>query len=187
MELASQIQHIKLKEKTTLRKNNLLKAKANLSLLAEQNEDSKHPHLLFYFWSRHANELALAELLKLEGTEVLENSTAQLHLATYYIKRDSKKTLGLLYHALELHEPGTVLSPEILQSLATIHTKQKQYKQAYIWLRSYQLIQTQSDKMIESSLNNFKERHDLDASFLDKVANSTLDKIQSGEFSSPKY
>jgi len=187
MELASQIQHIKLKEKTTLRKNNLLKAKANLSFLVEQSADSKHPHLLFYNWSRYSDKIALEEFLSLEGSPSLENSTAQFHLATYYIKRDSKKTLGLLYRALELHEPGTILSDEILQSLATIHTKLKQYKQAYIWLRAYQLIQKKPKVVIEDSLNNYQQTHALDGNFLDDVASATLSKIEAGKFTSPRF
>lgn len=187
MEVASHIQHIKLKEKTTLRRNNLLKAKANLSLLAEQSANSNHPHLLYYLWSRESNDLALEEFLQLEGSPVLENSTAQFHLASYYIKRDSNKTLGLLYRSLELHQPGTELSMEVLQTLATIFTKKKQYKQAYIWLRTYQLIQDKPDKMIETSLTNYQQTNSLDASFLDKVASTTLDKISAGQFTSPKY
>ena len=187
MALASQIQHIKLKEKTTLRKNNLLKAKANLSLLSEQNINSKHPHLLYYYWSRESNNLALADFLKLEGSDILENSTAQYHLATYYIKRNPTKTLGLLYRALELHQPGSTLAPEIIQTLATIFTQKKQYKQAYIWLRTYQLSLDKPDKMIEASLENFQQVKNLDTNFLDKVANTTLSKIESGKFTSPSY
>ncbi|KGJ87652.1 DUF2989 domain-containing protein [Colwellia psychrerythraea] len=187
MSLASQIQHIKLKEKTTLRKNNLLKAKANLSELSDKNVNSKHPHLLYYYWSRESNELALEEFLQLEGSPELENSTAQYHLATYYIKRDNNKTLGLLYRALELHEPGTVISAEVLQTLVTIFTKKRQYKQAYIWLRTYQLSLDKPDKMIENSLINYQESAKLNADFLNKVASSTLSKIEAGEFTSPNY
>jgi hypothetical protein len=187
MSLASQIQHIKLKEKTTLRKNNLFKAKASLALLSKQNINSRHPHLLYYYWSRESNDLALAEFLKLEGSATLENSTAQYHLATYYIKRDRTKTLGLLYRSLELHEPGTTLSPEILQTLATMFTQNKQYKQAYIWLRTYQLSLEKPDKMIEVSLDNYQQGKSLDADFLDEVAKITLSKIEAGHFNSPSY
>lgn len=188
MELASQIQHIKLKEKTTHRKNNLIKAKGYLSLLAEKNIDSKHPHLLFYYWSRESNSQALADFLKLEGSPELENSIAQFHLATYYIKRDNKKTMGLLYHALELHEPGTILIDEILQTLATMHTKEKRYKHAYIWLRAYQLTQKKNNNnLTEISLNSFHKESGLERDFLDDIANDTLTKIKNGEFVSPKF
>ena len=187
MSLASQIQHIKLKEKTTVRKNNLLKAKANMSLLSEQSAESKHPHLLYYYWSRESNVLALEEFLQLEGSQILENPTAQYHLATYYIKRNTKKTLGLLYHALELHQPGTQLSPEVLQSLATIFTQKKQYKQAYIWLRTYQLLLDKPDEMIETSLLGYQQAKKLNAEFLDEVASTTLAKIEAGKFTSPNY
>ena len=187
MSLASQIQHIKLKEKTTVRKNNLLKAKANMSLLSEQSAESKHPHLLYYYWSRESNVLALEQFLELEGSDILENSTAQYHLATYYIKRNTKKTLGLLYHALELHQPGTKLTPEVLQTLATIFTQKKQYKQAYIWLRTYQLLLDKPNEMIETNLISYQQAKKLDAEFLDEVASITLAKIESGKFTSPSY
>jgi hypothetical protein len=187
MSLASQIQHKKFKEKTTLRKDNLLKATAQLSKLTAQSANSKHPDLLYYHWSRESSDSALKEFLQLEGDPILENSTAQYHLATYYIKRDSNKTLGLLYRSLELHQPGTELSPEILQSLVTIFTKIKQYKQAYIWLRTYQLSQDEPNEMIETSLNSYQQKNALDADFLDKVASSTLAKIKAGQFTSPSF
>ena len=187
MDLASQIQHIKLKEKTTLRKNNLMKAKANLAELSADNKSSSHPHLLYYYWSREGNKVSLDRFLAMEGTNSLESSIAQYHLATYYIKKDTNKTLGYLFHALELHQPGTQVLPEILQSLATIFTKRQQYKQGYIWLKTYQLTLSKPDDTIEISLKNYRDTYQLEDGFLDKVANKTLDKIKSGNFVSPKF
>ncbi|TYK66846.1 DUF2989 domain-containing protein [Colwellia echini] len=187
MSLAAQIQHIKLKEKTTKRINNLNNAQANFAQLSTEVAHSNHPHILYYLWSRNTNEQALAELLVLEGTEALNNSTSQYHLATYYVKRDRKKTLGLLYRALELHEPDTTLNPEILETLATIFTNKKQYKQAYIWLRAYQLLLEKPNKMLEQSLKSYQVVGDLNTEFLDDVASSTLDKILAGKFTSPNY
>ncbi len=51
MSLAAQIQHIKLKEKGTFRKQNVIVAK-NLNALIDQTRGSDHPHLLYYHWSR---------------------------------------------------------------------------------------------------------------------------------------
>jgi hypothetical protein len=186
MSLAAQIQHIKLKEKGTFRKQNIIKAKGNLNSLVDQTRNSDHPHLLYYHWSREIDANALGRLLKLEGTSQLENSTAQYHLATYYIKRDTTKTLQLLYRALELHELGTVLESEVLQTLSTIHIKKKQFNKAYIWLKIYHLYQDEPDKLTEESLSNYAITHALDTDFLDKVASNTLDKILEGEFVSPK-
>ncbi len=189
MSLASQIQHIKLKEKTTSRIHNLLKAQANLAELSDQTVTSNHPHLLYYHWSRDGNEKALEEFLKLEGTRALENTTAQYHLATYYTKRDIQKTLMFIYHALELHEQGTTLNPEIFQSLATIFTNKNMYKQAYIWLKIYNLVHVKKNEkdLIDKSLINYQSTYNLDGTFLDKVAYNTLEKIESGQFNSPKF
>lgn len=187
MALASQIQHIKLKSKTALRTNNLLKAKAQLAELTELTADSNHPHILYYHWTRRSDEQALEKILQLEGKEVLENSTAQYHLATYYVKRDINKTLGLLFHALELHQQGTELEDEILQTLATIFTNKEAFKQAYIWLKIYQLVQKENNKELEESLAHYQQDYKLDADFLDQVAENTLDRILAGNFISPKF
>jgi hypothetical protein len=187
MALASQIQHIKLKEKTTMRKNNLSKAKANLSLLVEETVESDHPHLLYYHWSRTSNRESLEKFLTLEGTPALENSIDQYHLATYYVKREPQKTLHLLYRSLELHQAEATLDVEILQTLATIFTNKKEFKQAYIWLKAYELAQDKPEKWINETLQQYIQAYKLDADFLDKVANTTLDNILSGAFVSPKF
>lgn len=187
MSIAAQIQYLKLKEKTTRRNNNILKAKEYLLLLSKETSLSKHPLLLYYQWTRESNKLALKHFLQLEGSPLFDNSTSQYHLATYYIKRDPNKTLGLLYRALELHEPGTEITPDILATLATILTKKKQYKQAYIWLRTYQLLLDKPDEKIELRLSQYQKEKTLDTDFLDEVARATLAKINTGKFTSPKH
>ncbi|QBG34588.1 DUF2989 domain-containing protein [Litorilituus sediminis] len=189
MSLASQIEHRKLKEKKTYRTNNLLKAKAALAELSDETATSEHPHLLFYHWTRYTDTVALEKFLKMEGSSMLENTTAQYHLATHYVKRDIKKTLALLFHALELYEPGTVLDPEIFQTLTTIFTNKEKYEQAYIWLKIYQEVETdrKEREIAEQSLNLYKEQYGLNGDFLDKVADSTLDKIYDGKFTAPKF
>lgn len=187
MSLASQIQHIKLKEKTVRRTNNLLMAKAKLSELAEETADSTHPHLLYYHWTRRSDEQALAKFLQLEGSDLLENSTAQYHLATYYVKRDINKTLALLFHSLELHQPGSTLEAEVLQTLATIFTNKEKYKQAYIWLKAYQLVNDEKNNDLVGKLSLYQQNHKLDSGFLDKVAINTLKNIRLGKFTSPRF
>jgi hypothetical protein len=187
MSLASQIQHIKLKSKTVVRTNNLLKAKAHLAEHTEATMNSNHPNLLYYHWTRRSDEQALAKFLTLEGSKILENPTAQYHLATYYVKRDINKTLGLLFHALELHQQGTEVEVEIFQTLATIFTNKEAYKQAYIWLKVYQLAQKDSNKEVEDNLALYQQGYKLDGDFLDDVAENTLENILVGKFTSPKF
>lgn len=188
MGLASQIQHIKLKEKTTMRKNNLLKAKANLAELSDQTLDSAHPHLLYYHWSRELNKNSLAQFLKLEGSAALENSLSQFQLATYYAKKNKRKTLRLLFHSLELQQPDEKLIPEVFETLATIFTNKDTPKQAYIWLKIYQIVTTKkNNEQIQQQLTQYQSAYSLDAEFLDDVASNTLAKIENGKFKAPKY
>ena len=187
MGLASQIQHIKLKEKTTLRKNNLLKAQAKLAELSDETLDSTHPHLLYYHWTRELNKKALAQFLTLEGSSALENSISQFQLATYYVKKDKNKTLQLLFRSLELHQPNTKLIPEVFETLATIFTNRDKPKQAYIWLKIYHLVTTKHDEQVKKQLKQVQSAYSLDADFLDDVASNTLANIESGKFKTPKY
>jgi hypothetical protein len=187
MGLASQIEHIKLKEKTTMRKNNLFKAKAKLAELSDQTLNSTHPHLLYYHWTRELNENALAQFLKLEGSEALENSTSQFQLATYYAKKDNNKTLRLLFHSLELYQPTEKLIPEVFETLVTIFTNKGEPKQAYIWLKIYLLVTNKNDVYVNQQLKQYQSAYSLDADFLDEVAINTLTKIESGKFKAPKF
>lgn len=187
MGLASQIQHIKLKEKTTIRSNNLLKAKAKLADLSDQTLDSTHPHLLYFHWSRALNKNALAKFLMLEGSAALENSLSQFQLATHYAKKDNNKTLRLLFHSLELHQPNEKIIPEIFETLTTIFTNKDKPKQAYIWLKIYNLVTTKHDKQIKHQLKKYQDDYSLDGEFLDKVASNTLVNIENGTFKAPKY
>lgn len=105
MGLASQIQHIKLKEKTTLRKNNLLKAQAKLAELSDETLDSTHPHLLYYHWTSELDKKALAQFLTLEGSSALENSISQFQLATYYVKKTRIKPYSYYFVHLSYINP----------------------------------------------------------------------------------
>jgi hypothetical protein len=187
MGLASQIQHIKLVEKTTMRKNNLIKAETKLAQLSAKTNNSSHPHLLYYHWSRESNKNALAQFLTLEGSAALENSLSQFQLATYYTKIDNDKTLQLLFRALELHSPNEQLIPEIFQTLATIFTNKDKPKQAYIWLKAYQLVVNKRDIRVKQQLKQFQSAYSLDGDFLDKVAFNTVANIENGEFKTPKF
>lgn len=187
LNLASKIEHIKLKEKTTHRINNYVKATQKLDTLAMQTENAEHPYLLYYHWSRHLDKRALAKFLKLEGTALMETPASQLNLATYYAKRDPKKTLSLLFHALELNTPADTVDAEIFKTLATIFTDKKEYKQAYIWTKVLRLYAPDDKDLSAKALKRFQQAFDLDNDLLDRVAVATLDKIEQGIFKAPRF
>lgn len=183
---AAKIEHIKLKEKQTYRLQNKEKALEKIKQLSEETQNSEDPYLLYYHWSRYLNKNALKKFTALEGSHQLETPELQFFLATYYTKIDDKKTLRLLYHALELYQDGDEINVELLKSLITIFTDKADYKKAYIWLKMLFLYQPDDKTINEDTLIHFAQLHRLDAEFLDKVAKTTLDKLESGQFKSPK-
>lgn len=184
---AAKIEHIKLKEKKTRRIDNMMKARARLEELSELSKNSNHPRLLYYHWTRHLDEGALNRFLALEGTKELETSESQFELATYYIKVDPDKTLQLLFHSLELSKEGDIVNLDIFKSLSSIFSKKRQQQQAYIWLKVLSLYEPEDPALSPNTLTNFKATHKLDYEFLDKVADATVEKINTGNFKPPKF
>lgn len=184
---AAKIEHIKLKEKKTRRINNMMKARLRLEEISQRSKNSNHPRLLYYHWTRHLDESALERFLALEGTSELETAESQFELATYYIKIDPDKTLQLLFHSLELLEEDTKVNVDIFKSLSSIFSKKRQHQQAYIWLKVLSLYEPEDPALSPNTISNFRATHQLDYSFLDKVAEATVEKIDSGRFKPPKY
>ena len=184
---ASKIEHIKLKEKQTRRIENMMKARQRIEEIAEQTKNSEHPRLLYFHWTRYLNEHSLEKFLALEGTKELETPESQYELATYYIKRDKDKTLQLLFHALELNTLENPVNPEIFKSLSSIFADKKQPKQSYIWLRILQLYMPEDTSLSQKTLDSYVQLNNLDVNFLDKVADTTLDKIMNANFKAPKF
>lgn len=182
---ASLIEHKKLKEKKNIRINNHIKVKQLIKELSDATVNSEDPLLLYYHWSRNFNKGSLNKLLALEGSLKLESAQSQFNMATYYIKRDIKKTFNFLFHALELHQPGEEIDVKIFKSLSTLFLDKKNYKQAYIWLRVLELYRPKEgvgEKVLQSYITGYQ----LDQKFLDKVADATLDKIIQGSFKKPQ-
>ncbi|MDG1752524.1 MAG: DUF2989 domain-containing protein [Thalassotalea sp.] len=184
---ASKIEHIKLKEKKTRRIENMMAARQRIEEIAEETINSEHPRLLYFHWTRYLNEQSLEKFLSLEGTSALETTESQYELATYYIKIDQAKTLQLLFRALELNKEENDINVEIFKSLSSIFADKKQPKQSYIWLRVLQLYMPDDPSLSDVTLNNYVKLNNLDVNFLDKVAETTLDKILSTTFTTPQF
>lgn len=184
---AAKIEHIKLKEKKTRRIDNMMKARARLEEIANQTIDSEHPRLLYYHWTRFLNEESLAKFLALEGSGKLETPESQFELATYYTKIDQDKTLQLLFHSLELYKENDEINNEVFKALSSIFDDKNEPKQAYIWLKVLQLYTPDDEHLTDDTLVNYVNNHHLDKEFLDQVAITTLEKIKSLTFTTPKY
>lgn len=130
---ASQIKHIKLREKTAGRVKGLITAEQELHRLARDTENSSDPRLVFYHWSRFASKPHKEKFLQYQENRLLETSELQVMLASFYIKSDLSRTVETLYHALELHPVEAEVDTDIFKSLVSIFVKQQRFDLAYIW------------------------------------------------------
>ncbi|WP_076919175.1 DUF2989 domain-containing protein [Pseudoalteromonas sp. SK18] len=183
--LAANIQHIKLKGKTTARRRAYLTSNKEMARIYQQTQATTHPGLLYYHWSRNNDETALTRLLALENTAEVETSAEmQFYLASYYIKVDEHKAIGFLYNTLALNQAKQVPDPEIYTSLISLFYKHHQYKHAYIFAKIAELsgIKNIDILLIEQQL--IAQGKNLES--LDRLAEQTLQQIDQGKFISPR-
>lgn len=182
---ASQIEHIKLKEKKSGRVVGLIAAEKALRDLARDTRDSTDPRLLYYHWSRFGTESHLEKFLEYRDAGMLETPELQIALATYYVKNDLDKTIQSLYHALELYRPDDEIDTEIFKSLTNIFIKIEDFPSAYTWgyvARKFKvegLDLSQVEALVRQSGGQIKA--------LESRAENYVDNIEAGVFRAPNY
>ncbi len=183
IELASGIEHIKLKEKTTSRVNGFLTSLREIKRLTEETVSSDDPNLLQFHWSRHQSQPHLERFLTAEKNQQLETPELQIALASYYMKRDAKKTIDILHHALSLYKADAVVDPEIYTALTTIYYKQKNYQLSLLWalVAEDAGIERIEFARIKTELKEMK----IDADPIESLADDTIDSIKQGQFKVP--
>lgn len=183
IELASGIEHIKLKEKTTSRVNGFLTSLREIKRLTEETVSSDDPNLLHYHWSRHQSQPHLERLLLAEKNKQLETPELQVALASYYTRRDVKKTIEILHHALSLYPADAEVDPEIYTALTTIYYKQRNYPLSMLWA----LIAEEAgiERIEFSRIKTELQQLQIDAEPIEAMAQQTLDSIKQGQFKVP--
>lgn len=184
MGLASQIEHIKLKEKKTERVDGYIGTVNDIKRISDLTVTSDYAPLLYYHWSRNGSQRHLKKFLALEGTKEINTPELTYGLATYYIKRDLPKTVSLLYQALELTKQGETVNPEIFASLSSIHFKLDKFSSAYLWAKVSKLSGAENVNLEE--LKFYIGNQGKSTSGLDRLAQDTYDSILDGDFKRPE-
>ncbi|MGM0525473.1 MAG: DUF2989 domain-containing protein [Pseudomonadota bacterium] len=180
IELASGIEHHKLKDKQSHRIEAYLNSLKAINKHAEQTADSEAPLLLYWHWANRSDEQALDKLLAFENTEAMQTHELQFALATYYAKQDQQKLLSHLYNALRLYQPEQRFNVEIPESLVTYYLAREQIKQAYIW--SQVAIAFGSTTMNEEQIRAIVSATDDEYDQWQDAAEDIVDEIESGTF-----
>ncbi|MCJ8272736.1 MAG: DUF2989 domain-containing protein [Psychrosphaera sp.] len=184
MALASQIEHIKLKGKQTVRVEGYLTSLKDIKRLSDVTVLSDYPPLLYYHWTRNSSKKALTKFLRLEGSKELNTPELTYGLATYYIKRDLPKTIQLLYKTLGLYKTGEPVNQEIYISLSSIFFKQDKFSSAYLWAKISTLAGAENVHLEELRFKIANQGKTTGA--LDNLAEDTYSSILQGKFVEPK-
>ena len=180
IELASSIEHRKLKAKQSHRIEAYIKSLSNIEKLAQQTKSSEHPLLMYWHWANRGNNDALDRLLALEGQPIMQTSELQFALATYYAKEDSQTMLEYLYRALRLYKPQQRFNVEIPESLVTYYLNNQRTDEAYIW--ALVAIQLNSEVLQADQLGTIFTQSDERKETLADSAEDIIDQIEEGQF-----
>ncbi|MBB1454548.1 DUF2989 domain-containing protein [Pseudoalteromonas sp. SG43-5] len=183
--LAAKIEHIKLKAKKTSRIDGQLTSIKEMTRLYQDTQNTNHPGLLYYQWSRNNNQSALTKLLAIENDKsVTQSAEMQFFLASYYIKFDDEKTIDLLYKTLELNKKDNIPNLEVYTSLISLFYKHDKFKHAYIFSKVAQMSGIENIDVFEIKQKLVANGKSLDS--LDVLAEQTFQQIMAGDFVSPR-
>lgn len=180
IELASAIEHRKLKSKQSHRIEAYLNSLDAINELARDTEDSDAPLLLYWHWANRSDSEALDQMLALENTKAMQTHELQFALATYYAKQDQDKVLAHLYNALRLYSPDQRFNVEIPESLVTYYLSREDVKNAYIWSRV--ALAFGSETMNEQQMRTIVNASEDDYDDWQEQAETIVDEIEDGEF-----
>lgn len=185
MELASGIEHIKLKEKTTQRINSYHVSLAEIKRLSDETLSSDHPGLLYYHWSRHQSKSHLERFLKAAEQNNFAEPDLQFALASHFLAERNPKAIEAMHQTLKLYKANQRVDPEIYKTLTTAYYKQKKYIESYHWALVSQAagVERIEFQLIIKDLDKQNFDHDK----IKTIAEKTLLLIEEGKYQPPKF
>jgi hypothetical protein len=185
MELASGIEHIKLKEKTTQRVDSYRVSLAEIKRLSDETMSSDHPGLLYYHWSRHQSKSHLERFLKTAEQSKFSDPDLQFALASHYLAERDPRAIAAMHQTLTLYKAKDRVDPEIYKTLTTAYYKQRKYIESYHWALISQAagVERIEFQLIIKDLDKQAFDHDK----IKTIAEQTLVQIEQGNYQQPKF
>jgi len=182
MEVAAGIEHIKLKEKTTARLDNVLFAQQEIKRLSDETVASPDPGLTFWHWSRNHSSEHQAKFLQSARNGELKRPELLLAYGQYMKDRQPDEAITNLLAALKAYRAGDKVDPDIYTGLTSIYFKKKNYPACYLWA----LVAEQAGvERIEFQVIVKDLAEQVDRAKLKELASQTLQSIEAGQFKAP--
>ena len=182
--LAAQVQHVKSKDKSTVRNEAYLASLKNIAELQQRIRKSTYPPLVYYRWSQSGSERDLRLLLKLDRDGKMQTTEMQQMIATYYAKYDKPREIEAHLKALEYLGPEEEIPLSIFASLATDYYQRKENELAYIWS-----LLAHEHQMEAVALDELRAKLGADPDRLgqlDDIADEVIDSIHNRDFVRPR-
>ena len=176
------VRYIKNKKIKNQRIKNSQLAKAKMSEIAEQTQNSDYPGFLYLRWMRYNNKTAKAKLIALETSDSMKTMGGQYLLGTLYQRSNVEKSINFFKNSLKYPTRSVEFSVEIMQSIIGSYLKLKKYPNAYTWMKVLQIFSPEHLKISEQGLEKFINQHQLNEAKLDKLAHAVIERIETGYY-----
>ena len=137
IEKATQIRHIKYRDKEADRMQGYLTAQAAIKQLSRETRNSSNPNLQYYHWSRYSDDTAKSRFLAQAKQGQFKTPELWMKVASVYLKRDNEQARKALYKALSYYDDIDSVNPDIFKSLITVNLDDERYASAFVWANVY--------------------------------------------------
>ncbi|MGY3941764.1 DUF2989 domain-containing protein [Aeromonas tecta] len=182
-EHSTNMEYKRAREQKSPRVEGMLAAGHQLEQLDMQTRASQDPHLLLWHWTNNRNPDARASFMALEGSPALEEPELQLALGGIYAKREPRKAIALMHHALSLYREGDKINSRILTALSTLYMGQQEPGLAYQWGKVSESFQDVPE-VSASRLGIYHAIGKGEQDALDRVAATIVEQLKRGVYRS---
>lgn len=184
IEKATQIRHIKYREKESDRMEGYLTAIEAQKQLSRETKDSNDPYLLYYHWSRNNDERAKKRFMAQARNGKFNSADLWIKTASIHLKRDNEQARKALYKALSYYDDIDDVSPMVFESLITVNLDDERYASAYVWANVYAEVDDMGEQALERTHPLLLKPINYDQ--LTSMASKIEDVINDGEFNADK-
>lgn len=182
IEKASQIRHIKYREKESDRMNGYLTAQSRIKEISRATKDSADPNLQYFHWSRYGDDKAKKRFLA--QASAFDTPELFIKLASVYLKNDNEAARKALYRALRYYDDIDDVDSAIYRSLITVNLDDERYSSAFVWANVYSEV----DDAGEQALTHTKSLllKPINSEELTQLASKIESAINDGEFNADR-
>lgn len=180
---ASQIEHVKYREREFGRKEAAVSFNKSLKQLVWQTRNMEDPYISYYQWSRYNNQAAKERFVLAAKQGVFSEPKFYIDFASIAIDDDPETAKNALFTAISQYKNvDEEIDGSIASLLMSFYLENENYRMAYVWTAVTNHFANSATSISNSQLTALKTKYDLKTAILDRVSSDIIDAMEAKEF-----